>query len=434
MPKRIDVLDRIHVAAPCRADWDKMAGNEQVRFCLHCSKHVHDLSKITRNDARKLVAASGGSLCVRYQKRPDGTLKTAEHAPQPLTQIKRRLSRIAAGAFTASLSLAQSVTAQTTARPAAGNETQVTHQQTLLGRILVKPVAGELKASLVGNVYDPQQAAVPGATVVLINQATGQEQTVTTGDDGAYQFSELEPGTYTLRVGAENFITFEQAEIVFVPGSQKRIDASLDVGGVTMGVVTIVAPTTPLVHAVWEEDMTMLQTLLSSGADVNVVDEGVERTALAEAASKGKLEFVQALIQAGADPNIRGSEGRTALLSVDEDATPEIVNALVAAGAKVNLRDEEGNSALHAVAGLEKSDVVRALLNAGGRVNGRNKEGRTPLMVAAAAGHLENVKELLRAGADTSRKDDDGKTALMYAEANGHREVVAQLKAYGAQE
>src|ERR1044071_2669468 len=130
MPKRIDVLDRIHVASPCPADWDEMAGNEQVRFCLHCSKHVHDLSKITRNDVRKLVAASGGSLCVRYQKRPDGTLQTAERAPQPLTQIKRRLSRIAAGAFTASLSLAQPAAAQT-ARPAGGGETQVTHQQTI---------------------------------------------------------------------------------------------------------------------------------------------------------------------------------------------------------------------------------------------------------------------------------------------------------------
>lgn len=431
MPKRIDALDRIHVASPCSADWDEMAGDEQVRFCLHCSKHVHDLSKITRNEVRKLVIASGGSLCVRYEKRPDGRLRTAERA-EPLTQIRsRRLSRIAAGAFTASLSLAQSVAAQTP-RPA-GGEPPAAIRQVLLGRMLFNPVSGELPAALVGTVYDPQQSPVPGVTVVLVNQATGQERSVTTGDDGAYQFPEVEPGTYTLRAGAENFLTFEQTDIIFVPGSQKRIDATLEPGGIT-GVVVMVGPTTPLVHAVWADDMPMLKTLLASGVDVNVVDDGVGRTALGEAVATGKLEFVQALIQAGADPNIRGREERTPFINVDEDATPEIVGALVAAGAKVNLRDHDGYSALHHIAGKEKSDVVRALLNAGVRVNGKNKEGRTPLMIAAAAGYLDNVKELLGAGADTSQRDNDGKTALRFARETGREAVVAFLKAYGAQE
>ncbi len=430
MPKRIAVLDRIHVASPCSADWDEMAGDEQVRFCKHCSKHVHDLSKITRNDVRKLVAASGGNLCVRYQKRPDGTLKTAERA-EPLTQIKRRLSRIAAGAFTASLSLAQSVAAQT-ARPA-GGERPAAIQHVTLGRMLINPTAGKLPASLVGTVYDPQQAAIPNATVVLINQATGQEQSVMTDADGSYQFPEVEPGTYTLRIGAENFLTNEQTELVFVSGSQRRIDVSLEVGGIT-GVVIVVSPMTHLVQAIWEDDMDALKRLLASGAEVNAVDDGVGRTALGEAVATGKLEFVQALIQAGADPNVRRPGGRTPLLSVDEDATPEIIGALVAAGAKVNLRDEEGNSALHAVAGVEKSEVVRALLNAGVRVNGRNKRGRTPLMIAADAGYLDNVKELLWAGADTSRRDNDGKTALMLAEESSRDAVVALLKDYGAQE
>src|SRR5215213_2774212 len=176
MPKRIDVLDSIHVASPCSADWDEMAGNEQARFCLHCSKHVHDLSKISRNEVRKLVAASGGSLCVRYRKRPDGTLQTAERA-EPLTQIKRRLSRLAAGAFTASLSLAQPVAAQT-ARPA-GVERPAAIQEMIQGRALFKPVACGQTASLIGTVYDSQQAVVPGATVVLINRSTGREQSVT---------------------------------------------------------------------------------------------------------------------------------------------------------------------------------------------------------------------------------------------------------------
>ena len=430
MPKRIDVLDRIDVASPCQADWDEMTGDEQVRFCQHCSKHVHDLSQITRNDVRKLVAASGGSLCVRYRKRPDGTLKTIER-PEPLTQIKRRLSRIAAGAFTASLSLAQSVAAQT-ARPA-GGERPAAIQPATLGRLLLKPVAGGQTASLVGNVYDPQQAAVSGATVVLVNQATGQEQSVTTGDDGAYQFPELEPGTYALRIGAPGFLTFVQNDIVFAPGVQNRVDASLEIGEIT-GVVSVIAPSTPLVRAIWEDDMNAVQYLLASGVDVNVVDEGMGMTALGEAVATGKLEFVRALIHAGADPNVRGYGGRTALMRLDEDATAEIVRALLAAGAKVNLRDEEGNTALHAAARVEKSEVARALLDAGARVNGRNKERRTALMIAADAGHLDNVKALLWAGANTNLRDNNGETALRKAAAGGHQEIVALLQAYGADE
>ena len=44
MPERTDALDRIRVASPCSADWDEMTGNDEVRFCRHCSRHVHDLS------------------------------------------------------------------------------------------------------------------------------------------------------------------------------------------------------------------------------------------------------------------------------------------------------------------------------------------------------------------------------------------------------
>jgi hypothetical protein len=431
MPKPTGALDRIQIASPCPASWDEMIGNEQVRFCRHCSLHVHDLSKITAKDAMKLVAASRGKLCVRYYRRPDGTVQTAERA-EPLTQIKRRLSRIAAGAFTATLSLASTAVAQS-ARPAEGNQPAVVQPSdgATLGRILVHD--GQT-ASLAGTVFDAQQAIIPAATVVLANKRTGQEQKAESDDEGNYQFQNVEAGTYTLTISAPGFETFERNWVFVRDGAEERVDATLEVGVTMMGGAIAVAPETPLVNAIWEEDEAAVRNLLAAGADVNALDKAVDTTALAAAVSDGKTELVRLLVYAGADPNVRNGSRQTALMGLDDDATAEIVNLLVAAGAKVNLKDEDGDSALHVAAAASGSEVVRALIEAGARVEARNKEGKTPLMAAAEGGNADNVKALLWAGADPHRKNKDGETAFRLAQKEGHEEVVHLLQSYGAYE
>src|SRR5712691_2325172 len=104
MPNQLRSLDRITIPTPCNADWDSMTGNDQVRFCEHCNLHVNNLSNMTRLDAMRLVARSKGRLCVRYIQRIDGGVLT-KGVPEKLHRISRRVSRIAAGAFTATLSL-----------------------------------------------------------------------------------------------------------------------------------------------------------------------------------------------------------------------------------------------------------------------------------------------------------------------------------------
>jgi hypothetical protein len=431
MPKPTGALDRIHIASPCPASWDEMIGNEQVRFCRHCSLHVHDLSNITAKDAMKLVASSQGKLCVRYYRRPDGTIQTAEQA-QPLTQIKRRLSRIAAGAFTATLSLASTAMAQS-ARPAEGNQPAAVQPAdgATLGRVLFH--SGQT-ASLAGTVFDVQKAVIPAATIVLADSQTGKEQTVVSDDEGNYQFQNVEAGTYTLTISAPGFEPFRREWVFLRDGAEERVDATLEVGVTAMGGAIVVAPETPLVSAIWDEDEAAVRNLLAAGADVNALDKAVDTTALAAAVSDGKAELVRLLIYAGADPNVRNGNRQTALMSLDDDATAETVNLLVAAGAKVNLKDEEGNSALHVAAAESGSEVVRALLDAGARVDARNKEGKTPLMAAAEGGNVDNVKALLWAGADPHRKNKDGETAFKLAQDEGHEEVLALLQSYGAYE
>jgi hypothetical protein len=47
-------IDSVRVKDPCTEAWDKMMGNDRVRFCSHCAKDVNNLSEMPRKEARKL--------------------------------------------------------------------------------------------------------------------------------------------------------------------------------------------------------------------------------------------------------------------------------------------------------------------------------------------------------------------------------------------
>jgi hypothetical protein len=428
MSKRTDLLDRINIASPCSADWDEMLGNEQVRFCRHCSLYVHDLSNITRKDAVKLVSASNGKLCLRYYRRPDGAVHTATRA-EPVARIKRRLSRLAAGAFTATLSLASNAAAQS--MQSTERSPLVTISPATAGDHLRPAISEGQTTSLAGTVSDPTEAVVTGAKVILLNERTGQVQSVDTNDEGKYQFQNVEAGAYKLKIEAPGFAAYRNDSVVLQGGREGRADATLE-PGMAQGGMVVITPNTPLVNAIWNGDLVEVRNLLAAGVDLNVVDGSTNSTALGEAVAAGNLELVYTLLDAGADANVRNNVGQTALMRLDEDSTVEIVRALIDAGAKVNLKDEEGDSALLTAAAVEKSDVLQALLDAGAKVNSRNKEGKTALMIAAEEGYVENVKALLPAGADVSRKDNNGYTALKYARENDKKDVVEALIMYGA--
>ncbi len=94
--RRLPVLDNIRIATPCSASWDRMLGDERVRHCLDCNKHVYNLSEMTRDEAEALIASKNGDLCARYYQRTDGTILTSDCAVGVSRRRKRRL--IAAGA------------------------------------------------------------------------------------------------------------------------------------------------------------------------------------------------------------------------------------------------------------------------------------------------------------------------------------------------
>ena len=60
-------------------------------------------------------------------------------------------------------------------------------------------------AGVAGTVTDPSGAAVPQVTVTLTSADTGQSRTAVTGSDGAYRFTLLPPGAYSVRFSAQGF-------------------------------------------------------------------------------------------------------------------------------------------------------------------------------------------------------------------------------------
>lgn len=95
----------------------------------------------------------------------------------------------------------------------------------------------ETSATITGQVIDVAGAAIPNATVVVVNVATGAERRVQTNDEGNYNVFPLQPGTYTVSVEQTGF---KKSVINASLNARDRrpIDITLEVGGADQ-VVTV---------------------------------------------------------------------------------------------------------------------------------------------------------------------------------------------------
>jgi hypothetical protein len=104
------------------------------------------------------------------------------------------------------------------------------------------------RGTIRGTVKDPNQAVVANATVRLVDKAKGTEvRTAQTGDDGNYQFIEIEPSTYNVIISAPNFAEARITDVTVEPNRNLVLDANLSVGSVT-NEVTVTAGTELIDH------------------------------------------------------------------------------------------------------------------------------------------------------------------------------------------
>jgi len=103
-----------------------------------------------------------------------------------------------------------------------------------VGALLVAAAAGNARqasagtGTLRGQVTDPSGAAVASATV-LVTTPSGAATTASTNRDGIFEVTGLVPGKYGVKVVAQGFTTFDQADVEITAGQAQKLTVSLTI-------------------------------------------------------------------------------------------------------------------------------------------------------------------------------------------------------------
>jgi hypothetical protein len=97
----------------------------------------------------------------------------------------------------------------------------------LLLLMSVQSSAQVSSGSISGNVHDPSQATVAGATVTLVDAKNGSTRAATTDDQGGFAFPQVSPGTYNLIITSSSFAEFRENGIELHVNQSYKIDAAL---------------------------------------------------------------------------------------------------------------------------------------------------------------------------------------------------------------
>jgi hypothetical protein len=183
-------LANLRIASPCKERWADMIGDDRVRVCNGCERPVFDLSEMTRVEAEAVLATRGVTPCVRFYRRADGTVMTADCG-----QGERRKVRLAAVAAGTVLLGASPATADPASLPP-----PVEAQSATLGAI-----QGVVKD---GDTGEP----LFGVTIV-ISAPTGQSETAFSDETGFYRVTALPPGAGYVATFYYNDIIIERRHI-----------------------------------------------------------------------------------------------------------------------------------------------------------------------------------------------------------------------------
>jgi hypothetical protein len=100
----------------------------------------------------------------------------------------------------------------------------------------VASAQGETTSAIVGQVTDPSGAAVPGATVTIINLETGATRSAHTDNNGRFNFPQLKPGTYSINVELQGFEPGQNQSVSAALGQKQTIDFRLKTAGLKQSV------------------------------------------------------------------------------------------------------------------------------------------------------------------------------------------------------
>src|SRR5262245_11588393 len=128
---------------------------------------------------------------------------------------------------------------------------------TALGTADSTTALAQLQAGrILGTVYDPQHAGIPGATVTVTNLATNIARAVVTDSQGNYVVTPLDPGTYRVTAEISGFQKTVRDGLVLTVGQAARVELALDLS--TLSTEVQVTAESPLLNT---ESATLSQVI-----------------------------------------------------------------------------------------------------------------------------------------------------------------------------
>ena len=98
-------------------------------------------------------------------------------------------------------------------------------------RVLSSSVAQSDQGKFSGIIRDAQNAFVPGVTVTVTNERTGESRTTVSNEKGVVFVGGLKPSTYTIRVEQVGFAPIEYTNMLIAVGQELRARLPAQAGG-----------------------------------------------------------------------------------------------------------------------------------------------------------------------------------------------------------
>jgi ankyrin repeat protein len=132
------------------------------------------------------------------------------------------------------------------------------------------------------------------------------------------------------------------------------------------------------------------------------------------------LTLLKTLLDSGADPNVPGQiatnmEDYPLTLAIWRHRNIEFLGLLIRYGSKINQRDMGRETPLHLAAVVNYPEAIELLLNHGADIMALSNGRETPLHSACRSLHIASIETLLRHHAFVNARDSQGKTPLDYA-------------------
>ncbi|HLK65541.1 MAG TPA: carboxypeptidase regulatory-like domain-containing protein [Bryobacteraceae bacterium] len=219
--------------------------------------------------------------------------------------------------------------------------------------------------SVTGQVTDPTGSAVPGATVIATNSATGAKLSTATSDRGEYTIPAMPAGTYSVSVSKAGFKTEIRDGVALIVGVPGTLNVKLSVGQtsetveVTAGAEVVQTATADVSTNLTGKQLTDLPFATRNAIELLVDAPGTQtptnpRSSTINGMPKGALNITIDGMNTQ-DNNLKSSDGYFSYIMPSVDALEEVtlttsaagVDSTAQGGAQIKFVTRSGTNSFH---------------------------------------------------------------------------------------